>query len=458
MGIELKLKWRIKRRTADGDLFAMTRNKLTLQYSGMLILFLSLFIIGVYTLLYGVIWSEQRSALGKILDSEFQALKQWSEQDGDSSRPPPRVVEDAFSISDDQSFYYLIGDGGNVQLGGEMQSQLREQVMHAISQGLFERDDYTRISMRTFSGVSAHDAQFLVTARKLALNGDRSSMLYIGKEVTFQHDLFRWLLILLVGMALLFFILALWFSFWMSRKAMVPIARSYTRQKEFAADASHELRTPLSVLLTSIEALQLELEESAEDIPLAHHILSGMKQEVRSITNLAGDLLQLARSDSGELVLNRSPFHAGLAAEKVVERLRLLGDNKHIAIELDAPSDLVVEWDEEKFAQLMILLVDNAMKYSPENGAVQVTLAEITIKGERMMTVEVKDNGIGIAPEALPRIFDRFYRQDQSRTRQTGGHGLGLAIAQNIVDAGRGTIHAESVVGKGTTFTVRLPL
>jgi Signal transduction histidine kinase len=458
LGIELKLKWGIRRPAANGDLFAMTRNKLTLQYSGMLILFLSLFIIAVYALLYGVIWSEQRSALGAIADSEFQALKQWSEQGGDSTRPPPREVEDAFSISNDQSFYYLIGDGGHVQLGGEIQSQLREQAMRAISQGQFVRDDYTRISLQTFSGASARDAQFLVTARELAFNGDRSSMLYIGKEVTFQYNLFRWLLILLVGMALLFFLLAVWFSYWMSRKAMVPIARSYARQKEFAADASHELRTPISVLLTSIEALQLELEESAADIPLAHNLLSGMKQEVRSITNLTGDLLQLARSDSGELELNRSPFHAGLAAENVVDRLRPLGDNKRIAIELDAPADFIVEWDEEKFAQLLILLVDNAVKYSSENGVVQVRLADRTVKGERMMTVEVKDSGIGIAPEALPRIFDRFYRQDQSRTRQSGGHGLGLSIAHNIVKAGRGTIHADSVVGKGTTFTVRLPL
>ena len=439
-------------------MFAMTRNRLTLQYSGMLILFLSLFIIAVYILLYGVIWREQRAALGQIADSEFQVLKQWIEHGGDSRRPPPREVEDAFLISNDQSFYYLIGDGDNVQLGGELQSQLREQVMHAVSLGLFERDDYTQISMQTFSGGTAHDAQFLVTARKLVLNGSQSSTLYIGKEVTFQHNLFRWLLILLVGMALLFFVLAIWFSYWMSRKAMVPIARSYARQKEFAADASHELRTPLSVLLTSIEVLQLELEESAADTPLVNNILSGMKQEVGSVTNLAGDLLQLARSDFGELVLSRSVFDAGLAAEKVVDRLRPLAEPRHLVIELDAPTGLMVEWDEEKFAQLLILLVDNAVKYTPENGAVQVRLADMTAKGERILTVEVKDNGIGIAPEALPRIFDRFYRQDKSRTRQTGGHGLGLAIANNIVSAGRGTIHAESVVGQGTTFTVRLPL
>lgn len=459
MGIELKLKGNlIKRRTADGDLFVMTRKRLTLQYSGMLILFLSLFIIAVYMLLYGVIWSEQRAALGKIADSEFQVLKQWIEHDGDSRRPPPRVVEDAFSISNDQSFYYVIGDGGNVQLGGEIQPQLREQVTHAISQGLFKRNDYTKISMQTFSGVSAHDAQFLVTARELVMNGNQSSMLYIGKEVTFQHNLFRWLLILLVGMALLFFLLALWFSFWMSRKAMVPIARSYARQKEFAADASHELRTPLSVLLTSIEALQLELEESAADIPLANNILSGMKQEVGLMTNLTGDLLQLARSDFGELVQNRSSFNACLAAEKVVDRLRPLGESKHITIELSTPTALIVEWDEEKFSQLLTLLVDNAVKYTPENGAVQVKLAEMTVKGERMMTVEVKDNGIGIAPDVLPHIFDRFYRQDKSRTRQTGGHGLGLAIAKNIVSTACGTVHVESVVGKGTTFMVRLPL
>jgi signal transduction histidine kinase len=455
----LKLKGSlIKWRRADGDLFAMTRNRLTLQYSGMLILFLSLFIIAVYILLYGVIWSEQRSALGKIADSEFQVLKQWIEQGGDSRRPPPREVEDAFTLSNDQSFYYLIGDSGNVQLGGELQSQLREQAMHAISSGRFERDDYIRISMQTFSGVSAREAQFLVTAREVALNEEQSSMLYIGKEVTFQHNLFRWLLILLVGMALLFFLLAVWFSFWMSRKAMVPIARSYARQQEFAADASHELRAPLSVLLTSIEALQLELEESAVDIPLANHILSGMKQEVGSITNLTGDLLQLARSDFGELVLNHSLFNAGLAAEKAIDRLRPLGENKRLTLELDAPTGFMVEWDEEKFAQLLMLLVDNAVKYTPENGTVQVRLADITVKGERIMAIEVKDNGIGIAPEALPRIFDRFYRQDKSRTRQTGGHGLGLAIAKNIASSGRGAIHVESVFGQGTTFTVRLPL
>ena len=459
MGIALKPKWNlIKQRKTDGDLFAMTRNRLTLQYSSMLILFLSLFIIGVYVLLYAIIWSEQRAVLGKIADSEFEVLKQWREHDGDSSRPVPRVVEDAFSISNDQSFYYLIGDGGNVQLGGEIQPQLREQVMQAISQGLFERNDYAVISMQTFSGTSAHNAQFLVTARELVLNGNQSSVLYIGKEVTFQHNLFRSLLILLIGMALLFFLLALWFSCWMSRKAMVPIARSYAKQKEFAADASHELRTPLSVLLTSIEALQLELEEGAADIPLANSILAGMKQEVGSMTNLAGDLLQLARSDLGELMHNRSSFNVVLATEKVIDRLRPLGEKKHITIELAAPTDFIAQWDEEKFSQLLTLLVDNAVKYTPENGAVQVKLADRTVKGERIMIIEVKDNGIGIAPEALPHIFDRFYRQDKSRMRQIGGHGLGLAIAKNIVSSARGTIHVDSVIGEGTTFMVSLPL
>ncbi|WP_027087986.1 sensor histidine kinase [Cohnella panacarvi] len=459
MGIALKPKGSLfKRRKAGGDLFAMTRKKLTLQYSGMLVLFLSLFIVGVYALLYTVIWSEQRSALGAIADSEFIALKQWSEQDGDSSRPAPREVEDAFSISNDQSFYYLIGAGGNVQLGGEIQPRLREQAMQAISQGLFEKNEYTRISMQTFSGGSAHDARFLVTAREIAWDGNQSSMLYIGKDVTFQRDLFRWLLNLLVGTALLFFLIALWFSFWMSRKAMIPIARSYAKQKEFAADASHELRTPLSVLLTSIEALQLELDQSAADIPLANNILAGMKEEVGSMTKLAGDLLQLARSDSGELAHNRSPFHVGAAATKAIDRLRPLGEKKNMTIELAAPADFIAEWDEEKFTQLLTLLVDNAVKYTPENGRVQVNLADTTVKGERVMLVEIKDSGMGIAPEALPHIFDRFYRQDKSRTRQIGGHGLGLAIVNHIVSSARGTVHVDSVVGQGTVFTVRLPI
>lgn len=455
----------VKKRFLAGDLFDRTRSKLTLQYSVVLMVFLSLFVIVVYALLYWFIWNDQRTRLNELANSEIRTLQTWVNQESNPNRLPPRSVEDAFSISADQSFYYLLANNGDMQLGDEIQPELRAQVMESIKKGVFKGKGIDKITWQMFdrpaTDMQEHpqqgkDARFLVTDRELLWNGERIGIIYIGKEVTFQHDLFRWLLILLITMALLFFVLALWLSQMMSRKAIIPIATAYARQREFVADASHELRTPLSVILASIEALQLET--SIDRDPFSNSVLAGMKEEVNSITKLTGGLLQLARSDSGEFVLDRSLFNLREAVVSVTHKLQPSAQAKDIDIKLHTPDELMVEWDEEKLTQLLVLLIDNAVKYTPDKGSVLVSIAVEKEKGTHTLTIEVEDSGIGVSAEALPRIFDRFYRQDKSRTRQTGGHGLGLAIAKNIVDAARGTIHVESTVGEGSTFRVRIPM
>jgi signal transduction histidine kinase len=461
----LEINWgSFKNRLSAGDLFDRTRNKLTLQYSGVLIAFLSLFVIIVYVLLYVFIWNDQRKGLNELADSEIRTLQKWADQDSDPNRRPPRSIEDSFSISTDQSFYYLIAENGNIQLGDEIQPELRNQVMVAIAKGQFRGKEIEKVTLQTFDKPPIDDlgrpkqgknAKFLVSDRQLLWHGARIGTLYVGKEVTFQYDLFRLLLIVLIGIALLFFVLALCFSHLMARKAIIPIAKAYAKQREFVADASHELRTPLSVMLTSIEALQLE--ESIDSDPFSKNVLNGMKEEVNSITKLASELLHLARSDSGEFELDRFVFNLSEAAAIAINKLQPLAQAKDINIQLHAPHELTVNWDAEKVSQLLILLIDNAIKYTPDKGTVHVAITVSKEKGARCFTIEVKDNGIGIAAEALPRIFDRFYRHDKSRTRQIGGHGLGLAIAKNIVEAGRGTIHVESTVGEGSAFRVRIP-
>jgi signal transduction histidine kinase len=455
----------LKNRLAEGDLFDRTRNKLTLQYSGVLVVFLGLFVVIVYGLLYLFIWSDQRTRLNETADSEIRLLQNWADQDENPNRRPPREIEDAFSISADQSFYYLIAENGTMELENEIQPELRTQVMESIRKGRFKRDGIERITMQMIGNPSLDgegsrsrltDARFLVTERELLWKGERIAALYIGKEVTFQHDLFRLLLVLLIGMALLFFGLALWLSHLMAREAIIPIGNMYARQREFVADASHELRTPLSVMLTSIEALQLDAR--TENDSFSYNVLDGMKEEVHSMTKLAGDLLRLARSEAGEFELDRSLFNLREVSESAIHKLLPLAKAKDIVIKLDAPDGLTVKWDAEKLKQLLVLLIDNAVKYTPESGFVDVRLAEGMEKGGRFLAIEVKDSGIGIAADSLPRIFDRFYRQDKARARQTGGHGLGLAIAKTIVAAGRGTIHADSTPGEGSTFKVRIPL
>lgn len=446
-------------------LFDRMRRKLTLQYSGVLTVFLTLFVLIVYVLLYLFIWNDQRSRLNELADSEIRILQDWADHDDNPNRLPPRYIEDAFSISTDQSFYYLIAENGNLQLGDETQPKLRAQVMELIGKGHFRENRMEKVTLQTTDDPSASerdgtvggdDAKFLAVDRDLFWNGNRIGKLYVGKEVTFQHNLFQYLLVLLIGTALVFFALALWLSHYMSRKAIVPVAKAYERQREFVADASHELRTPLSVLLTSIEALQLE--GGMGNGSFAGKVLDGMKEEVHSITKMTGSLMHLARSDSGDFKLEHVSFDVRETAISVVEKLRPLARTKGIDVVLRVPDELRADWDAEKFMQLLVLLIENAIKYTSSGGEVDVTLADTRVKGERMLTLEVKDNGIGISPEALPRIFDRFYRQDKARTRQSGGHGLGLAIAKNIVEMGRGTIRADSKEGEGSTFKVWLPL
>jgi signal transduction histidine kinase len=447
------------------NVFNRMRRKLTLQYSGVLMLFLTLFVAIIYALLYASIWNDQRSRLTALAESEIRILQDWANRDDNPNRLPPRSIEDAFSISADQSFYYLIAENGALQLGGEIQPQLRAQVMELIGEGRFQEGQIEKLTLLTYDAPSEDGqarttgggtATFFVIDRDLLWNGERIGKLYVGKEVTFQHDLFRFLLSLLIGLAILFFAVALWLSHYMSRRAIIPVAQAYDRQREFASDASHELRTPLSVMLTSIETLQLEVGTEAGSF--SHNVLKGMKEEVLSLTNLTGSLLQMARSDSDNGALDFALFDVGETARRVVDKLLPFAHDKAISLWLQASDRQMVTWDEEKLERLLALLIENAIKYTFDGGKVDVVLAVVLEKGERQLTIEVRDNGIGISAEALPRIFDRFYRQDQARTRRSGGHGLGLAIARNIVEMGRGTIRAESKEGEGSAFHVRIPL
>ena len=220
------------------------------------------------------------------------------------------------------------------------------------------------------------------------------------------------------------------------------LEETVARQRRFTADASHELKTPLSTIkahagLLRMGGLPEEDAESVEAIDVAATRMSG----------LVGDLLVLARADGGSLVARAAPVDLAEAVSAAV------GAVSPLSVEVrGAPRPLVVEGDGEALTRLFINLLDNAKKYA--DGPVEVRLSKRGDAAE----VAVVDQGVGIAPEHLPRLFDRFYRPDASRTSETGGTGLGLAICREIAQAHGGTIEVASRVGHGTTFTVALPL
>jgi len=228
------------------------------------------------------------------------------------------------------------------------------------------------------------------------------------------------------------------------------LEEAFARQRRFAADASHELRTPLAVIRSQADVTlsrprsEHEYREALEDIAAAADRM-GL---------LIGDLLTLARADAGDARLTLTPEPFGEFAAGVVEQLQPLALERRVGLLWlgDEPGP-IVQGDRMRLTQLTLNLVDNALKNAPE-GVVRVSVRQ---EGESAV-FEVSDNGIGIASEHLPHIFDRFYRIDEARSRREGGVGLGLSICDWIARAHGGSIHVESEPGLGSTFTVTLPL
>lgn len=281
-------------------------------------------------------------------------------------------------------------------------------------------------------------------------------MIYlVVQDLTFYYNTIKRLLFIIIGLLGIFLFLASFIGSITAKRAMVPILEAYQRQQLFVADASHELRTPLSVLQSSIEVL--EMDEKTNISEFSNSVLLDMKDEVRSMKKLVIDLLALARSDSGEYGLNNEIFDFNNIANQILRTTKALGDSRNIKISLQSENPLIVYGDKEKLKQLIYILLDNAIKYSHNDGKIFITLYTKIVESSSYICIKVQDFGIGISDSKKDRIFDRFYRDDKNRTRETGGTGLGLAIAKSIVQAHNGKLEVECTPLEGTVFIVLIP-
>jgi len=228
---------------------------------------------------------------------------------------------------------------------------------------------------------------------------------------------------------------------------------AFARQKQFVADVSHELRTPLTALGGSMEMLLLEADNGDPDA--SRRLVRGMYAEVERMQRLVADLLVLSRLDEGQIKLHEERVDMGILAGEVYEQARQLARGQEIRCTA-ASSCLTVCGDADQLRRVLLNIVENALKFTPETGQIEVSVCN---EGTDEIVVEVCDTGTGIPEEALPHVFDRFYRVDASRTRSSSqaGSGLGLSIAQGLVNAHGGTISISSAPGDGTAVTLRLP-
>ncbi|MFZ0544727.1 MAG: ATP-binding protein [Candidatus Promineifilaceae bacterium] len=223
------------------------------------------------------------------------------------------------------------------------------------------------------------------------------------------------------------------------------LEKLFHARQRFLADVSHELRTPLTTIRGNVDLMRRIGEADPE-------ILDVVQEEVERMSRLVGDLMLLARADTGGLPIQRQSVDLDTLFLDVYRQVRSI--NHDVQISVEDVDQVCVLGDSDRLKQLILNLVDNAIKYTPAGGKVMMSLS----KENGYSQLAVKDTGIGIPAEDLPHIFDRFYRVDKARTRAQGGSGLGLSIAKWIVEAHNGRIEVESVVGEGTTFRVFLPV
>ena len=281
--------------------------------------------------------------------------------------------------------------------------------------------------------------------------------------------------------------LAVLFSFWISRKMLTPLKeltvgirriangerfhkvdiktndefhdlgeafnqmsqkleRNEKIRQSLVADVAHELRTPLTILQGKLESIQEEAVEATEETILE------LTDEVYRMNRLVNDLQQLSLAEAGMLPLHKQKVEMKNFIGRICSHLQWLADEKGISlIYKEIQKECYLDIDTDRMTQVIVNLVGNALRYTPENGKVKVSMKE---DGDKIL-MQIADTGPGIPDEAVPFIFERFYKTDRSRTRHEGGTGLGLSIAKGFVEAHGGIINVKSEMNKGTTFTIQ---
>ncbi|MGK7953207.1 MAG: sensor histidine kinase [Xenococcaceae cyanobacterium] len=242
-------------------------------------------------------------------------------------------------------------------------------------------------------------------------------------------------------------------GFWLSQKAIEPIEKSFSRLRQFTADASHELRGPITAIKASVDVMQCHPERIH---PKDAKKLTAISSATTQMGQLIEDLLFLARTDNSEDIPTRK--RTKIALNKILQDLVVLlepiANEKNIIFRYQLRPDVYIFGDSSQLNRLFSNLVENALQYTPPGGIVNVSLS----KQNRFALVSVEDTGIGIAPEQLPCVFDRFWRADKARTRREGGTGLGLSIANAIAQSHGGKISVTSQINEGSCFQVRIPV
>ncbi|ODA41372.1 ATP-binding protein [Desulfosporosinus sp. BG] len=415
----LRLKYIFK-----GDkLFDSLRLRLTLSNIIIMTILLMLFVISTYFLMEHQIFNQSEQLVQNIAtaieSSSAQQLEQFDKAD---------------------YFYIKIKESGEITQAFSTNPHFGPKELSEFAEGILRK----KSSKGDFDW---HDLSF--TFLKVPQK-QQQGLLIVSVGLNRELMVLKFLLAALFITGLICLGLAFYSSLYLANRALIPIRKSWQRQKDFVADASHELRTPLAVIQTNLELVMGNPKETVEE---QEEWLTNIKIEVSHMTRLVEDLLFLARVDSEQQLLERSNFSLDRAINQVVKPFIPMANNKGIELKIEVEPEVDFYGDEKRISQLILILVDNAIKHTPINGEVRL---KMWVVGNDV-DILVSDTGEGIEEQHLDKIFERFYRIDKARAKSIEGTGLGLSIANWIVKKHKGTIKVSSIPGKETAFTIRLP-
>lgn len=312
---------------------------------------------------------------------------------------------------------------------------------------IYEQAEFNKNELETIYEIKINSYSYRGINYKLEDGTYKQALINVDSEISIEQKFIKTLIMaLVISIAIILFA-----SFGLSRLTLKPIVETLKNQNQFVQDASHELRTPLTIIKAKQEKLlenpETKIIDNVEDISIT-------LQETSRLTKLISELMELAKNDSEKIQLNKSYFDVDKEIEAMI---KLYSDvakaqNKTITTKLNFNEQ--INMDLNKFKELLVILLDNSIKYTKEKDSIEV----ITYKKDNKFILEVADTGIGISKDAIDKVFTRFYREEKSRNRAKGGMGLGLSIAYNIVNIHKGTIKFDKERTVGAKVIVKLPI
>ena len=380
-------------------------------------------------LLSASVYFYTKTVLYRSIDSSFHDLSDhFMDKDG------PRPIRDpmmGFLIWDSNNKLIVSDKDSGFDLYGSSLQKLKPKSINHIVEQKVGTDYFRTLSSKMLMGKNVVIVEFWININPT-------------KQVLKTLLMIMWVA-LIAGV-----LIAAVAGLFLARRALKPIQAAWDRQQQFVSDASHEIRTPLTIIQSRIEMLlqtpQAKVQEKVNDISIS-------LRETRRLSKLVSQLLTLARSDANQIELDLSPLTLNTVLRQVFEQFEELAvyQDKQLTLNIsEKPMEIL--GDKGRIHQVLVIFLDNALKFTGEGG-------EITMIGRQEgnnVVIEIKDNGIGIKPEHLPHVFDRFFQADPSRTDREGT-GLGLSIAKWIIEKHKGRLSVESTVGQGTQFTMVFP-